>query len=257
MVCRGQNENLKSLHKNHPGATGFTQCPICSGKVFYRLGDGRLLCKGCRKKFSIKERKSRLDSDCQKDLALYFWQKVSADRSAGILGLNKKTVQRFYHRFRIAMARENVLRIQKNRSGQNGDDYQSCYGGDCPGGQKIPVFWVANRLKGVCVFMPPKNTGGEGFLVPAPSVMVYTFDEKNVELLNIDEFAQEFIDGENSPQPSPGHAELLKFWPYARQGLKHYRGGFRSRFGLYLTEMAFRFNYREERPAIKRLLELC
>jgi len=94
-------------------------------------------------------------------------------------------------------------------------------------------------------------------MVPRPAVMVYTFVEKNVEELNIDEFAQEFIDSEMTASASSESSDLLKFWPFARQGLKHYRGGFRKRFGLYLTEMAFRFNYREETPAIKRLLELC
>lgn len=55
-----------------------------------------------------------------------------------------------------------------------------------------------------------------------------------------------------------GRAQISRadsFWRFASERLKTYRGGYRFAFGLYLKEMAFRFNMRSRPDGLQKLEE--
>ncbi|TNF91761.1 MAG: hypothetical protein EP297_15170 [Gammaproteobacteria bacterium] len=107
------------------------QCPKCGSRGAHQLADGLRKCKRCHAKYTPKRSQHRLDDATLCEIARLFWLMVPAARVANDLGLNRKTVQRYYRRIRqhIALASEQALGLL---AGEIEVD-ESYFGGVCKG----------------------------------------------------------------------------------------------------------------------------
>jgi len=74
------------------------KCIFCGKWSLYRLADGRVKCKSCRRVYSIKRLKRDLD------ILYHFYLEVSANKAAAEIGLSYNTVHNRYMFFREKIA---------------------------------------------------------------------------------------------------------------------------------------------------------
>ncbi len=102
-------DGLKSNPDRH------IKCPKCNYRYHYRLGDGRRMCKRCRKRFNYKRARRGLSRGLSEEkrelIAELFWLEVTAARAAKKVGVHPNTVAKYYRiiRERIAADREAEL----------------------------------------------------------------------------------------------------------------------------------------------------
>ncbi len=135
-------------------------CPECHHNGFNRLADGRHQCKRCRKKYTPRQRKSRLPGKVVHEIAGSFWLMAPAARSCGRLGVNRKTIQRYYLilRLRITRNRERSLREVFGDFSLDTTpfDGHSPDGATKPGHGRYPVFGAITRGGEVWIVFPEK-----------------------------------------------------------------------------------------------------
>lgn len=92
-ISRGKNvTRIKSSNRH-------ITCPHCQYRKTYKLGDGRNKCQRCKHRFTWRKQTSKLFTGDLKGIARLFWFLVPAERAAKDLGLNRKTVQKYYQLF--------------------------------------------------------------------------------------------------------------------------------------------------------------
>lgn len=178
---------------------------------------------------------------------------VPAGSSCGRLGLNRKTVQRYYLILRLCIMR-NRERALREEFGEFRLDISPCdrrvpEAPDQPGPGRYPVFGIMVRRGEVWIVFPGENgrtgrlpeTGMRGV---APDYWVCARDLCAWEKKEIDRF---FC------VPATSREE---FWLFARRRLKKYHGGFKANFPLFIREMEFRFNHRHDPDVVAQLLNL-
>jgi transposase-like protein len=234
-------------------------CPACGGKAVYRLADGRQQCRKCRQRWSVHGRRSRLAEESRQGIARLFWRMVPAARGAAVLGINRKTLQRHYHGLRTALARRSeqelsrILRVWLRRGWLQ-----------TAGPASVPLehiaFWILRGEKGFHVLFPEQKEATyflqKNIAIPACAV-VKAPDALALRNKELDKFRQQSLPGANSTpleHLAIGVERLERFWLLARRRLSIYRGGSKKNFVLFIREMEFRFNYRVEREALRRLM---
>ena len=81
-------------------------CPECGANTFYTLADDRLMCRQCKKKFTATIKPFRIDPMTQKKILSFFMENISAESTAKELGINRKTIQKYYRYIRKAIAQD-------------------------------------------------------------------------------------------------------------------------------------------------------
>lgn len=237
-------------------------CPECYHSGFNILADGRYQCKRCRKKFTPRQRKSRLPAPVIHDIANSFWLMLPAVSSAGRMGLNRKTVQHYYLilRLQIMREREQALReLFEDYALDTAAFGRVVAGGPGSQGERHPVFGVISRNGRTWVLFPGKgvDTGsmpGTGKKPVIPDCWVYARETGAYETKDIDRFS--CISATNKGL-CPLHGNCRDdFWLFAKQRLKKYYGGFKRNFPLFIREMEFRYNHRDDADAVGLLLKL-
>jgi transposase len=260
-------QGVRTLRNDDPtySRNELRHCPNCRHNGFNLLADGRYQCKRCRKKFTPRQRKSRLPAPVIHDIANSFWQMVPAVSSSSRLGLNRKTIQRYYLilRLRILRERERALREQFGEISLDSAHFDRFFAGG-PGNSghdRAPVFGIVRRGGEAWVLLPGK-TGDNGRIPDgekriAPDCWVYARDLGAYEAKDIDRFlCISAIDRERQGS-CPFHGNNREdFWLFAKHRLKKYYGGFKRNFPLFIREMEFRFNHRDDADAVVYLLEL-
>ena len=225
-------------------------CPACMQTEIYRLGDGRYKCKQCKKKFSAKRNKAKISSEKLAALAALFWQMQTAEQCAKQLEINRKTAQNYYDRLRSIMAKENartLLQLINNPQGLS----------STRGNDKLPVFWSLLLQNQIHVIFPatllfslekhdlPEVQGVSEIYTNSPSA------KRNVIL-------EKFYRRTLWARKETDEKQLQEFWRQCKINLMKYRGGCKSRFPLFIEEMAFRFNHHEREDVIRLLQnKLC
>lgn len=206
-----------------------TSCPYCGGIHLYKLGDGRRKCRDCRRRFTPNPVGSRLDDDVLNKLPNLFWDLVPAEEASVELGLNRKTVQRYYRKMRQAVADCEYAPVIDAREAWNMVGFFHGYwrlGGlynDLTG--VFPVFGLA-CLEGMVRVIMAHNKADYSRL-DAHSLRMATVEKAGHENTASDErLANEF-------------------WAFARPRLGTYHGGWKANLPLFLQEMEFRFNHRQ------------
>ncbi len=214
-------------------------CPSCGERQAYQLGDGRLKCKACRLKYTPQRKPGRLDDFTVRRLVRHFWSMAPIEATAQELGVDRKTVQRYFSLIRQAIARAGDERMNRQRQGS---DLQGFFVGrfnhrtaTALSGGNVPVFGLVRLPDSLGLVFP---SGAE--------------DWSGLELGCL-----RFVGmSEDTPSAAQGQGHAESFWSFARARLKHYRGGFKRHLGHYLREMEFRYNHQSDPQALDRLYRL-
>ncbi len=190
---------------------------------------------------------------------------VPAVGSSGRLGLNRKTIQRYYLilRLRIMRDRERSLRELFGEISLDTAHFDGfvASGSANAGRERLPVFGIIRRGGEAWVVLPGKtgDTGrtpaGEKRIVP--DCWVYARDLGAYETKDIDRFSCVSASGRDRQGACPLHGnDREDFWLFAKHRLKKYYGGFKRNFPLFIREMEFRYNHRDDADAVVYLLKL-
>ena len=237
-------------------------CPACKARSTYKLGDGRRKCRSCGKKFSREVRKARISKEMVRELVRLFWLMVPAERAARDLGVNRKTALRHFTRLRTVLLAE-CERDAQPLSGEVEVD-ESYFGGYRKGirgrgaAGKIPVFGLLKRKGAVHVVFPARldrdTLHREIREHVVPQSWVYSDGYRAYDKLDLEGFHHVRIDHSKTLGEGRTHINGIEnFWGFAKRRLKMYHGGWKKNFRLFLKEMEFRFNHRND-PNIIELL---
>lgn len=169
----------------------------------------------------------------------------TAEQCAGSLAINRKTAQNYYARLRSSIAKENSRTLHMLSS-------KPIDKKNHPSSGKLPVFWSLLQNNRIRIIFPdalifslekndlPEIQGVSEIYTNSPSA------KKNVLL---DKFYRRTL----WARTEADEKLLQDFWRQAKINLMKYRGGCKSRFPLFIEEMAFRFNHRESEGVIRLL----
>jgi transposase-like protein len=165
---------------------------------------------------------------------------VAARQAAAIIGINEKTVKRYYD-----LLRRNLAHVAEH----GGAGKFSIHEADCKG--RLPVFGYIRTDASVSVLFPASEGAAVSELSPA--YVVWADSRRALERCDLDSFRC-------LPHNVGGNALSLRqseeFWLYVKKGLALYRGGFCKNFHLFLREMEFRYNNRGNAEVTKLLVTL-
>jgi len=185
----------------------------------------------------------------------FFVLEVTANKAAGVLEINRHSAERIYTLIRIRLA------IECERHSPFGGEVEideSYFGGWRKGMRgrgaagKVPVFGLLKRKGRVytkIVDDVSRNTLRKIIRTKViPRSVVYSDGFRSYDGLVLDGFKHYRVKhGKTFVEGKFNHINGIEnFWGYAKTKLKRYSGINRNRFYLYLKEMEFRFNHRQQ-----------
>ena len=233
------------------------KCPRCSSKIFWVLSTGQKRCAKCnltRKFDKTLWQSARISPYWKGRLLEFFCLGVPAYRLRFQVPLDRKTIQRWFRILREAIYQHELKELSE-LSGHIEMD-ETMFGGRVPGKRgwgaagKHMVFGIYQRNGTVLTF--PITSRGGWELIPLmtqytkPGSLYYTDDWHAYTFLDI-RGGHVVIRKEKGRPKGRNHINGIKgFWSYAKHWLYHYRGVPRKYFHLYLKEIEWRFNHRNE-----------
>lgn len=221
-----------------------TICPDCGSSQHYTLKDKRLQCVICRKKYTWRHR-SRLSRTTLERIALSFFQMVPAIAAADEMGVNSKTMQKYYDFLRRTISEENkgLAILHFGFATIDPEFFYNDTAGAELGAEKKPLFCLAKREEGVSLLFTQPSSN-EAFTAKQTILgWVYARDNNAFDSLDLDRIhfirtaEKNSVDNYNS------------FWVFAKKGLLRYHGGFKKNFYLFMREMEFRFNHNSNKDS--------
>jgi transposase len=222
------------------------KCIFCGTWRTYRLGDKRIKCGNCGRKYSLKK--------LQKELQLlhYFTLELSANRCSEELELSYKTVYQKYMIFRRKIMEYTEENFQK-LSGELELD-ETYIGGKKKGKRgrgaynKTCVFGILERNGKVYTKVVPNvkaSTLMKEIKTKTEKGSVYYTDcfKSYKSLTRFGKHNR--INKEYAWAKGPNHINGIEgFWSFAKERLHKYHGVKHRNYSLYLKELEFRFNNR-------------
>jgi len=252
-----------AVHKSK-SADRHVKCPQCNYRYHYHCADKRRKCKRCGKLFTYRPqgRRNALPLEQRDELARLFWLGVPSVRAARDLGIHRNTAYRYYKRIREAITADREAELSKLDGSIEADE--SYFGGVQKGKRgrgaagKIVVFGLLKRGGEVRVFLPTRCTGDQIIGTIKANVqldsIVYTDSFSAYNKLSINGFHHERINHSKEFASGRNHINGIEnFWGFAKRRLKMYHGGYKRNFHLFIREMEFRFNHRNDKNVIKYL----
>jgi transposase len=225
------------------------KCWFCGKYGLLRLGDKRVKCKSCHKKYSLLKLKRDLN------VLYYFYLEVSARKCERELQLNYKTVANRYTLFRKAI----VLFCNQEFKILHGEIEadESYFGGKRKGNRgrgaanKQPVFGILERngkvytaviddVSAQTLFEQIKTRTEKGSVFYTDAFRSYK-DLKQYGKHSRIKHEVSFGKGHNHINGIEG------FWSYAKERFHKYHGINKKNYLTYVKEMEFRFNHRNEK----------
>ncbi len=234
-------------------------CLFCDKSGLYRLADKRVKCKNCLKYYSLNKLKKELQ------ILYYFYLELSARRTAKELNINYRLVHRNFMKFRKCVLAYSEQQVKKMNGELELDE--SYFGGKRKGNRgrgannKTIVFGILERNGSVytkivenvsaeTLMEEIKNKTQKGSVFYTDGWRSYAdlkqFGKHNIIKHNEDQFA----DGHNHINGIEG------FWSYAKERFHKYHGINHANYPLYLKEMEFRSNHRNE-SIFNLLVDIC
>jgi transposase len=197
-----------------------------------------------------------------KEIVRLFWLMVPATRVAKDLGINRKTVFTYYTKLRQLIAEEST-KSSNQFSGEVEVD-EAYFGGVRKGkrgrgaGGKIPVFGLLKRNGQVRVVFPKQvdkeTLQGAIKTHVKPHSWVYSDSFRAYDRLDLEGFHHIRIRHEKTFGRGTRHINSIEnFWGFAKRRLKMYHGGYKRNFVLFMREMEYRFNHRNDSLVIDHL----
>jgi len=235
------------------------KCVYCDSNKLYRLKDRRIKCKHCNKKYSLTQLKKDME------ILYYFYLELSARKTGRELKLNYKTIQSRFMKFRKLIAE--YCNKQTERLNGEVEIDESYFGGKRKGNRgrgannKAIVFGILERNGKVytkivenvskeTLMNEIKNKTLKGSVFYTDGWKSYAslhqFGKHNIIKHHEDEFAKvkNHING------------IEGFWSFAKERFHKYHGIKKNNYPLYLKEMEFRFNHRNE-SVFNLLFDIC
>jgi len=225
-----------------------TSCPICDGKTVYHLQDGRNKCKSCSLKFSINKYRDELR------IIRYFSLEIPGRKAARDLGFSYNKVSRRYMEYRLEMSK--YLHAEYKKLAGEIECDESYFGGRKKGPRgrgsrdKVKVFGMLEQ-QGRIFTVIVDNVSAETLMNEIKQhaqkgSVFYTDKFKSYKSLK---FYGKHITIDHGKEYGKGNRHingLEGFWSFAKERLIKYHGVSKKYFHLYLKEMEFRYNYRNE-----------
>lgn len=234
------------------------KCIYCNKYGLYKLNDKRVKCKHCKQKYSLLQLKRDLQ------ILYYFYLEISARRAANELNINYKTVQSRFMSFRRCIANY-CLQEGRQLRGEIEID-ESYFGGKRKGNRgrgannKAIVFGILERKGKVYTVIVKdvsadtlmneiKNKTKKGSVFYTDSWRSYNSLEQYGKHNKIDH-DKELVNHHNHINGIEG------FWSFAKERFYKYHGIRMNNYPLYIKEMEFRFNHRNEN-IYNLLIDIC
>lgn len=241
------------------------RCPRCEGANLWEMSDGRRRCAGCRYTFDPRGRERSLTPFWKHRLTEYFALGVPAYRLRFRVPLSQPTILRFYRELRERIYADAMAELEKLSGTLEMDE--SAFGGKHHGKRgwgaagKTLVFGIYKRNGKVRTF--PVESRRASVLLPlieehtAQGSLYFTDDWQAYASLS-QTGTHVTVQKEKGRPKGRDHVNGIEgFWGYAKNWLYVYRGFRREHFPLFLKEVEWRFNHRDEDlvPLLKKLLQ--
>ena len=234
------------------------KCMFCDKYGLYRLKDKRVKCKHCKKYYSLRKLRKNLE------VLYYFYLEVSARKTAKEMQLDYSVVHRKFMDFRKCIANY-CVREARLLNGELELD-ETYFGGKRKGKRgrgahnKAIAFGILER-KGKVYTVIVENVEAETLMrqikqKTKKGSVFYTDGWKSYASLhqygkhNIIDHDKELAQGHNHINGIEG------FWSFAKERFHKYHGIDKHNYPLYVKEMEFRFNHRNEN-IYKLLTDVC
>ena len=235
------------------------KCVFCDKSKLSKLKDKRIKCKSCNKKYSL----TKLKRDIQ--VLYYFYLEISGRKTAKEMNLNYKTVQSRFMDFRKSI-KEYCDNEAKELNGKLELD-ESYFGGKRKGNRgrgafnKTIVFGILER-NGKVYLKIVENVSKETLFAAIEKKtkkgsVFYTDGFKSYASLS--QFGKHNIIKHSEDVFAKGHNHINGiegFWSYAKERFHKYHGIKKNNYPLYLKEMEFRYNLRNEN-VFNLLFDIC
>jgi len=224
------------------------KCVFCGNYGLYKLKDKRLKCKKCSRFYSVQKLRKNLN------ILHYFCLEISASKTARELDLSYNAVYNKFMFFRQKIA-DHLNKNFKKMSGELELD-ETYFGGIRKGKRgrgaynKAIVFGILERQGKVYTTVVP-NVKAETLMTEIQTKtekgsVFYTDCFKSYKSLK--QYGKHLrINKQYTFAAGRNHINGLEsFWSYAKERFHKYHGINRKNYPLYLKEMEFRFNNRNE-----------
>lgn len=244
------------------------KCPRCNNASFWMLSTGQKECIRCGLRRYFKTRKlihqTRISVYWKWRLIEFFALGVPAYRLRFQVPYSQKTINKWYHLLRHAIYQESVNEFNK-LSGKLEMD-ETMFGGKHSGKRgwgaagKVMVFGIYQRNGRVLTFpILSRETETLKSIInhcTKPGSLYYTDDWHAYTYLSIRGDHVVITKDKGVPKGRDHINGIEGFWSYAKHWLRPYRGVPKQHFHLYLKEIEWRFNHRNENliPLLKNLL---
>ena len=233
-------------------------CSYCRYTKFWKLSDGRYRCVRCRRDQRFRTgtfwSKSRILPYWKGRLLEYFCLGVPAYRLRFRVPLHLHTIERFYRLVRLAIYQDSLRQLSRLAGEIEMDE--TMFGGRRPGKRgwgaegKAIVFGMYQRNGKVLTF--PIASRSRRILLPLiiqhtkPGSLYYTDDWHAYASLAI-RGNHVVVEKEKGQPRGRNHLNGIEgFWSYAKHFLYPYRGVPKQYFHLYLKEIEWRCNHRDQ-----------
>ena len=234
-------------------------CIFCNNYGLYRLQNKKAKCKHCKKYYSLR----KLKRDMQ--ILYYFYLEVSARKTTKELNLNYRLIHRKFMQFRKLISEYCNQEAEEKLNGEVELD-ETYFGGKKKGkrgrgaNNKAIAFGILER-NGKIYTKIVENVSAETLMNEIQNKTLkgsvfYTDGWKSYASLeqygkhNIIKKDEGYVKGSTHINGIEG------FWSYAKERFHKYHGIKKKNYPLYLKEMEFRFNHRNEN-VFNLLFDIC
>lgn len=230
-------------------------CPECGHHWAWQMSDGRYKCRSCRFRYQFGSvwQASRLSEADKRKLLEYFVLGVPAYRARFRAPCSRPTTERFYRQIRAVMAISEELAAPFEGAIECDE---TMLGGRRRGKRgwgasgKVLIFGMLQRNGVVRVFAVPDRQ--KATLLPlivhhtSPGSLFYTDEYSAYASLKVQGEHIVVTKDKGIPQGRDHINGIEGFWSYAKNWLYMYRGVPQKFVHLYLAELSYRFNHREQ-----------
>jgi len=250
-------------------------CPRCGSRKAYALAEGRLRCAGCRYTYRLLTGRfaglAGLTARQWLRLAALFAAEETAHAMAAALELAYNTAYKAATLIRLSLLAESLdgLAVLRGRLGSelgfSGKTLRPVPAADAPL-TAVPVFGILERGGMVFIDYLPDMTPEDllhynlHFSLPLSRLGAIVYSDRYQRYATLvtcgaDVLSRRFVEvAGRAPSVEPNREG---FWPYARERLARFHGVTARKFPLYLKELEFRYNHRNEDILPILLTNIC
>ncbi|MBA9857592.1 IS1595 family transposase [Ralstonia pickettii] len=243
------------------------RCPECGYTRAYQLGDGRRKCQRCGHRYRWRSAwdASRLSGRVKHELLQRFVWGVPVYRQRFGSTVSRPAIERFYRLIRACMAAQEQLR--EPFTGALECD-ETTFGGARHGKRgwgaagKVVVFGIVKRngeVKAAPIAQHDQAAIMEQIQAHTREGSLYYYTDAWQAYATLRLRGDHVVVRKEKGRPvGRDHINGIEgFWSYAKNWLYPYRGVPRKHFHLYLGEVCWRFNHRDQdlKPLLLKLLQ--